>query len=311
MLNFDHVLLVGFGGPERIEDVRPFLSKVAEGRAIPEERLKGVEHHYEVIGGFSPYNQHAMKLKRELEETLRARGVGIPVLIGMRNWHPFLNDTFKVIKEREYKRGLALILSVQRSISSCAQYKDNVAAAKLSAGAEALTYEFSPSWGTHPDFIEAQSDQVLRALNARAWDLKDVHVVFTVHSIPVEMAAACTFCDYRAEFAESSRRIAECLGAGRWSQAYQSRSGSPRQPWLEPDISEELRRLASEGVKRVVVVPAGFLFDNAEVLFDLDVEAAGAAAAAGLDFTRAATVMGHPGLVKMMTDWTVQKLNVR
>lgn len=311
MLKFDHVLLVGFGGPERIEDVRPFLAKVAEGRAIPEERLKGVEHHYEVIGGFSPYNQHAMKLKRELEETLSARGVDIPVLIGMRNWHPFLNDTFKVIKERDYKRGLALILSVQRSISSCAQYRDNVAAAKLSVGAEALAYEFSPSWGTHPDFIEAQSDQVRSALHARGWDRKDVHVVFTVHSIPAEMAAACRFCDYRAEFAESSRRIAERLGEGGWSQAYQSRSGSPRQPWLEPDISEELRRLAGDGVKRVIVVPVGFLFDNAEVLFDLDVEARGAAAAAGLDFARAATVMGHPGLVKMMADWTVQKLNVR
>ncbi len=311
MLNFDHILLVGFGGPERIEDVRPFLAKVSEGRAIPEERLKGVEHHYEVIGGFSPYNQLAMKLKKDLEESLRSRGVGVPVLIGMRNWHPFLNDTLKVIKEREYKRGLALILSVQRSISSCAQYKDNVAAAKLSVGAEELSYEFSPSWGTHPDFIEAQSDQVRSALNARGWDIKDVHLVFTVHSIPAEMAAACKFCDYRAEFAECSRRIAERLDAGRWSQAYQSRSGSPRQPWLEPDVSEELRRLAGAGTKRVVVVPVGFLFDNAEVLFDLDVEARDAAAAAGLDFLRAATVMGHPGLIKMMADWAVQKVNVR
>lgn len=311
MLNFDHILLVGFGGPERIEDVRPFLTKVAEGRAIPEERLKSVEHHYEVIGGYSPYNQHAMKLRKELEEDLRSRGLDIPVLIGMRNWQPFLNDALKVIKERGYKRGLALILSVQRSISSCAQYKDNVADAKRAAGAEAVFYEFSPAWHEHPDFIEAQAAQTRAALDERGWDLKDVHLVFTVHSIPLEMASACKFCDYRAAFAQSSRLVAERLGAGRWSQAYQSRSGSPRQPWLDPDISEELRRLSGEGVKRAVVIPVGFLFDNAEVLFDLDVEARAVAEQAGLDFVRVPTVMGHPGLIKMMSEWAVEKLNVR
>lgn len=306
----DHILIVGFGAPEKTSDVRAFLTKVAEGRAIPEHRLKEVEHHYEVIGG-SPYNRYAMELKRALEEELRQRGVMLPVYIGMRNWHPFIADTMAQIRDNAHEKGLGLILAVQRSLSSCARYKDDVADAKKAAKAEEIAYDFVPSWSDHPFFIEAQADQVTRLLKQKSFSLEDTHLIFTVHSIPLDMASACDRCDYREEFNQTSRLVAEKLGASSWSQAYQSRSGNPRQPWLEPDISEELKRLAAEGKRRIAVVPIGFLFDNAEVLFDLDVEAAETARGLGLEYARVPTVMGHPMLVRLLAEGIVKNLNVR
>ncbi|MBU3759643.1 MAG: ferrochelatase [Candidatus Omnitrophica bacterium] len=297
----DHVLLVGFGAPEKVEDVRAFLAKVAEGRAIPEERLSEVEHHYAVIGG-SPYNRHALEFKRHLEEDLRERGLTLPVYLGMRNWHPFMGNTLTEIASKGHCAGIGVILSVQRSISSCARYKDDVAQAKKSAGAEGVDYAFLPPWYDHPYFIEAQTDLIRKLLGEKKQTVEETHFLFTVHSIPVDMAKACDLCDYREEFNETARLTAERLGAPSWSQAYQSRSGSPRQPWLEPDILDEIKRLVSEGKRKIVVVPAGFLFDNAEVLFDLDVEAGDLARSLGIGYHRAPTVMGHPLMRKLFAD---------
>ncbi len=309
-MNFDHVLLIGFGGPEKIEDVKPFVQRVAQGRAIPEERLKIVEHHYELIGGFSPYNQHAFKLKALMEQGLRTQGFDLPVFIGMRNWNPFLKDTLTEIHEKGLKKGLGVILAVQRSIESCARYKENVTEASKNCGDDEITYDYLPAWYAHPYFIEAQAARVRETIREAKLDPEAAHFIFTVHSIPVETAQGCALCDYREDFAETSRLLTERLGLVKWSLAYQSRSGNPRQPWLEPDILEELARLRAEGERKVVVVPVGFLFDNAEILYDLDIEARAKAVSIGMDFYRAPTVMGQELFVKMLTDLIIRKTNV-
>ncbi len=310
-MTYDHVLLIGFGGPEKREDVMPFVQRVAEGRAIPEARLQIVEHHYDLIGGFSPYNQNAFQLKDLLEKGLREQGLELPVFLGMRNWNPFLKDTVQEIHKQGFKKGLGIILAVQRSLESCARYKDNVTEALKTCGAEDLGYDYLPAWYAHPYFIEAQAAQVRKTVEAAGLTRADVHYIFTVHSIPVETAQGCALCDYREDFKETSRLVADSLGAAKWSTAYQSRSGNPRQAWLEPDILDEIRRLSSAGERSVVVVPVGFLFENAEILYDLDIEARALAAAEGLGFYRAPTVMGHSLFLKMLTDLTVRKANVR
>ncbi len=294
----DSVLLIAFGGPERPEDIRPFLETVAAGRRIPPERLEEVARHYEAIGGRSPLGEHTRRQAAALGAALARAGRSEPVFVGMRNWHPFLHETLADMRDRGCRRALGIILSAFRTEASWDRYLADVAAARDKAGAGAPEVVFAPAWADHPLFVEAVADRVAAALaRVPSGRRPGAHLLFTAHSVPVAMAAASP---YVAQFQGAARQVAARLDHGRWSVAYQSRSGPPREPWLEPDLTDALRALAARGAGDVVVVPIGFVCDHVEVLYDLDVEARRAAEAAGLGFHRAATVSDHPSFIAML-----------
>jgi ferrochelatase len=299
-MSVDSVLLIAFGGPTAPDEIRPFLELVTRGRRIPAERLDEVAHHYEKMpGGRSPLTALTFAQARGLERTLAERGPALPVFVGMRNWRPFLPETLAEMTARGAKRALGIILSAFRTEASWERYQQDVADAR--AGVEgAPGVVFAPPWFEHPGFVEAVADRV-RAAFARipAAERTRAPLVFTAHSVPVPMAAASP---YVADFTAASGAVALRLGHERWTLAYQSRSGSPRDAWLEPDVGEALQRLAAEGARHVVVAPIGFVCDHVEVLYDLDVEARARAAERGLTMHRAAAVNDHPAFIAMLAD---------
>ncbi len=302
----DHILLIGFGGPPRPEDVTPFLEEVARGLNIPAARLAEVARHYERTGGASPYNEHAFRLFEKLLERLRASQVTLPIFIGMRNWHPFLRETIREIHEQRLCSGLGVILAPHRSYASFDRYLENVEDAKRQAGAEAIRYEYLRPWHNHPLFIQAQAARVREAFERMSpADQDDVHLLFSAHSIPVEMAAQSR---YAQEVRESSSLVAQELSHKHWGIAYQSRSGNPNQPWLEPDVVSALRQLKARGTRDILVVPIGFLSDHTEVLYDLDVEAREEAERISVRYYRASTVMDHSKFVNMFTQLILEHL---
>jgi ferrochelatase len=296
----DAVLLIAFGGPTRPEEIRPFLANVLRGRPLPPARVEEVVHHYEIIGGRSPLNELTFRQARALAALLARDGPPLPVHVGMRNWAPYVADVLREMAGAGVRRALGLILAPHRTEASWERYTAAVDAARraLGAGAPAVTY--APGWHTHPLFIEAVAARVAAALDTvPAPRRADVHVVFTAHSVPVAMANGSP---YAAQVAASVEGVVARLGLRRWSIAYQSRSGNPRDPWLEPDIGVALRARAAEGVTDVVVEPIGFVCDHVEVLYDLDVEARAVAEAAGMRFVRAGTVNDHPRFIAMLAD---------
>lgn len=290
---FDSVLLIGFGGPERVEDIRPFLGNVTRGRPIPAARLDEVAAHYEMLGG-SPFNRLTRAQARALEEELRRAGPALPVFTGMRNWHPYIAETLAEMAARGLRRAAGVILSAQQTEAGWERYVEDVAVARAATAATPEVV-FAPPWPDHPLYLEALAER-LRAAGAAA---EGVHVVCTAHSVPVAMAAESA---YVRQVENAARGACERAGAGRWSVAYQSRSGSPRDPWLEPDVNDELRALAAGGVRHVVVLPVGFVCDHVEVLYDIGVEAAATARACGLHLVRAETVNDHPLFIRMLAD---------
>jgi protoporphyrin/coproporphyrin ferrochelatase len=296
----DSILLIAFGGPERREDVRPFLRQVAAGRPIPPERLEEVAHHYDVIGGRSPLNALTRRQAAALAAALAADGDARPVWVGMRNWHPFLHETLAEMKDRGCGRALGVILSPLQTEAAWSRYVTDVAAAREKVGPDAPEVVYAPAWSDHSRFIDAMVDRARTALDGIAPARRaEARLVFTAHSVPVAMAAASP---YVAQLEAMAGRIAGALGASRWAVAYQSRSGSPREPWLTPDVGDVIRALAREGARDVVVVPAGFVCDHVEVLYDLDVEARGVAEACGVAFHRAAAANDHPAFIAMLAD---------
>jgi protoporphyrin/coproporphyrin ferrochelatase len=296
----DAVLLIAFGGPTNMDEVWPFLENVVRGRPVPRERLELVVHHYELIGGRSPLNELTFRQARGLEAELRATGPALPVYVGMRNWTPYLHETLQRMAADGVRRAIGVIMAAQQSEASWGRYERDVAAAREQVGASAPQIDYADEWHAHPLFIEAVSDNVTCALeHVPAERRADVPIVFTAHSVPTAMAAASPYVE---QITESARLVAQRVGHGHWSLAYQSRSGSPREPWLEPDICAVVRRLAQEGVRDLVVVPVGFICDHVEVLYDLDIEARQVAQDAGVNFVRAATVNDHPTFIRMLAD---------
>ncbi len=296
----DSVLLIAFGGPEKRDDVRPFLQRVTEGRRIPPERLEEVAHHYEVIGGRSPLGDLTCRQAAGLREALGRRGDARPVFVGMRNWHPFLHETLAEMQAQGCRRALGIILSSFQTEASWGRYVGDVAAARARVGAGAPDVGFAPAWADHPLFLDVMTDRSAAALAKVPVERRSAaHLVFTAHSVPVSMAGGSP---YVTQLASASKRVAERLGRARWSVAYQSRSGSPRDPWLEPDIGDVLRACASDGVRDVVVAPIGFVCDHVEVLYDLDVLARQLAETLGLGFHRAAAANDHPRFIEMLAD---------
>lgn len=298
MQAIDHLLVIGFGGPPRPEDVQPFLHYVAQGHPIPASRLAEVAHHYASTGGASPYNGHVRRFVDELSAKLREADVSLPVFMGFRNWHPFLRETLQEIRDCGLQRGVGLILAPHRCAASFERYVENVNQAKAEVDGDGIRYDYLEPWHDHPLFIQAQADRVRTVLDTLVPPGRDheTSLVFSAHSIPVEMARCSR---YEEAFRNSSQRVAQALPHGDWHLAYQSRSGPPTQPWLEPDVCAVLRTLKTQGKRAVILVPIGFLSDHIEVLYDLDVEAQEEAERLGIRYLRAPTVMHHPQFVEM------------
>ncbi len=305
---YDAFLLVSFGGPEGPDDVMPFLQNVTRSRGVPPERLAEVAEHYYAFGGVSPINQQCRDLLAAVRADFAANGISLPLYWGNRNWSPYLTDTVRAMAADGVRRALAFVTSAYSSYSSCRQYLDDIDTARAAVGPDAPRIDKIRRFFNHPGFIEPFADNARAALARLPRDVREeAHLVFTAHSIPVAMAEASGPRGgrrYVAELTEASRLIAERIGGTRhpWTLAYQSRSGPPSMPWLEPDIRDHLAELAKAGTVAVVVIPVGFVSDHMEVRHDLDVGAAQAADALGLAFARAATPGTHPRFASMVTE---------
>jgi ferrochelatase len=292
----DAVLLIAFGGPTRPEEIRPFLENVTRGRRIPPERLDGVVHHYELIGGRSPLNE----LTFRQAEALRGQLGTTPVYVGMRNWEPYLADTLARMALDGVRHAVGLILAPHANESSRERYMEAIDAGRAALGPRAPAIDYVGTWHAHPLFVEALAAQARAALELLP---PGARLVFTAHSIPVPGSER-----YVTELNETARGVADRLGRVDWEIAYQSRSGNPRDPWLEPDVNETLERLAAEGVRAVAVAPIGFVCDHVEVLYDLDVEAKATAERLGLSFARASTVNDDPRFIRMLAEMAREHL---
>jgi ferrochelatase len=315
MPDYDAFLLVSFGGPEGPDDVMPFLENVTRGRGIPRERLAGVAEHYYAVGGVSPINQQCRDLLTAIRADFGASGLSLPVYWGNRNWAPYLTDTVRTMAADGVRRAVAFVTSAYSSYSSCRQYLDDIERARAAAGPDAPRIDKIRRFYDHPGFIEPFAASTRAALAALPAGLRDeAHLVFTAHSVPVAMAEASgpgpARGRYVAELTEAAGLITERVGGDPhpWTLAYQSRSGPPSQPWLEPDVGDVLGELAGSGTKAVVVVPVGFVSDHMEVRHDLDVEAARCAGSLGLAFARAATPGCQPRFVSMITELVRERL---
>ena len=299
---FDSVLIVSFGGPQGLDDIRPFLANVLRGRRVSPERVEEVAHHYELFGGVSPITEITNRQAEGLRTRLAAVGCPLPVYVGMRNWHPLLPDTLRAMHAAGARRAIGFITAAQHSYSSCQQYRENVAAARAELRREGRDVEvtFVGSWFDHPLFVAANEAHVREAIaRLPEGDRATARIIFTAHSIPVPMAETSR---YREQLRESARLVAEKVGVRDWALVYQSRSGRPGDPWLEPDICEYLRAERAAGLAAAVICPIGFVCDHVEVLYDLDREAADVSREIGLRMTRAESVNADPVFLDMMTD---------
>ena len=301
---YDALLLVSFGGPEGMDDVIPFLENVLRGRNVPRERLQQVARHYELFGGVSPINQQNRELIGALENELKQNGPRLPIYWGNRNWHPMLVDTIRQMASDGIRNALAFVTSAYSSYSSCRQYLQNISDARAQVGPTAPQVEKLRAFYNHPLFIEANIDHI-RAAWSQIEDPRSAHLVFTAHSIPESMAVNC---DYAAQLAQTGSVIAQALNIDKWELVYQSRSGSPSQPWLGPDICDHLKELRRAGVAEVVMAPIGFVSDHMEVVYDLDVEARKVADEIGMMMVRARTAGTHSAFVRMIRELIVERI---
>lgn len=302
---YDAVLVVSFGGPEKREDVIPFLENVLRGKNVPRERMLEVAEHYYHFGGVSPINAQNRALIAALQVELEQHGPKLPVYWGNRNWHPLLPDTLRQMARDGVRRALGFFTSAYSSYSGCRQYRENIDAAQKEVGPDAPHVEKLRAFFNHPGFIEPQVERTREALEAIPGERQSAtRLVFTAHSIPVAMASGC---EYANQLRESCRLVAEGLGHSAWELVYQSRSGPPSQPWLEPDVKDHLRAIAGQGMRDVVIVPIGFVSDHLEILFDLDVEARDVCQSLGMNMVRASTVGTHPRFVRMIRELIVER----
>jgi ferrochelatase len=288
-------------------DVLPFLENVLRGRNVPRERMLAVAHHYELFGGVSPINAQNRRLIAALTKLLETSGPRLPIYWGNRNWHPLLADTLGEMRDRGVTRALAFVTSAYSSYSGCRQYREDIERARAEVGDGAPCVEKLRVFYNHPGFVGPNAENLRAALDEIPPPRREsAPVAFTAHSIPATMAAGC---DYEAQLRETCRLVAEAAGVGaeRWRLVFQSRSGPPTQPWLEPDILEHLGALKSAGATDAVVHPVGFISDHMEVLYDLDTEAKKLSDEIGLNMIRAATVGTHPEFVSMIRELILER----
>jgi ferrochelatase len=293
----DSVLFVGFGGPTAPDQIVPFLKNVVRGRGVPDERLAEVERHYLAVGGRSPYNELTERQRAAVERWLADHGSPLPVYAGMRNWDPYLADVVARMARDGRRHAIGVILAAHRSEASWERYQEDVRRAVAAAGVE-LAVSYLEACYAHPRFLEANAELLEQAGGHRrgAWP-EDVPVLFTAHSIP---ARAARESPYESDLRASCAGAARLVGVADWELAFQSRSGDPRVPWLEPDVNDALRRRAAAGTRAVVVQAIGFLCDHVEVLYDLDVEARATCRELGVSFRRAACVNDHPEFITLL-----------
>jgi protoporphyrin/coproporphyrin ferrochelatase len=304
--SYDAILVVSFGGPEGMTEVMPFLENVLRGRNVPPARMLEVAHHYELFGGVSPLNEQNRKLIAALERLLAQEGPSLPVYWGNRNWHPLLSDTIALMARDGVRTALAFVTSAYSSYSGCRQYREDIERAREAVGPNAPRIEKLRAFYNHPGFIEPNVENVRAALGQVPEARRaSAHIAFTAHSIPLSMALGCA---YEAQLQETCRLISEALGHERWRLVFQSRSGPPQQPWLEPDICDHLRELKQEGVSDVVIAPVGFISDHMEVLYDLDTEARALCQELGLNMVRAQTVGAHPVFIRMIRELILERM---
>jgi ferrochelatase len=307
-MNYDAILVVSFGGPESRDDVIPFLENVLRGRNVPRERMLAVAEHYYRFGGKSPINQQTRELIAALEAELAQRGPKLPVYWGNRNWHPLLPETLLQMKKDGVLRALGFVTSAYSSYSGCRQYREDIARAQQEVGEGAPEIDKLRVFFNHPGFIDATAERVGDALAAVPVGAKEnVQVVYIAHSVPVSMAATS---DYLQQLEEVRRLVSQKLGVRNDGLVYQSRSGAPGQPWLEPDILDYLRMVKTQNLASVVVLaPISFISDHMEVLYDLDVEARQLCDSLPLVMTRAKTVGVHPKFVAMIRELILERVN--
>jgi ferrochelatase len=303
----DSILFVSFGGPEGPEDVIPFLENVLRGKNVPRERMLEVAEHYQHFGGVSPINAQCRDLIAAVQAECDRRGIRLPIYWGNRNWDPLLPDTMREMTEAGCRRAIAFFTSMFSCYSGCRQYRENLASAMMQVGDNAPIVEKTRMGFNHPKFIEAQRDCLLAALSQiPESERAATRVLFCAHSIPKSMADHSR---YEAQLREASRLVCEAAGHGPWELVFQSRSGPPQQPWLEPDVCDRIETLVREvQPSHLVVQPIGFVSDHMEVLYDLDEEAAMTCKELGVHFVRAASVGTHPAFVSMVVDLIEERL---
>ena len=305
-LPYDSFLLVSFGGPEGPEDVIPFLENVLRGKNVPRERMLEVAEHYSHFGGISPINEHNRQLLTAIRDEFATHDVGLPVYWGNRNWNPLLAETLRQMRQDGCRRTLAFFTSMFSCYSGCRQYRENIAAARQEVGAGAPIVDKLRMGFNHPGFIGAMAESLCHARDSLGRAASDATVMFTAHSIPLAMAENST---YEKQLLEASRLVAAEAGAGDWKLVYQSRSGPPQQPWLEPDICDAITTMADRGeLQSLVIVPIGFVSDHMEVMFDLDEEAAQLCQQRRIPMARAATAGTHPSFVSMIRELVEERL---
>lgn len=303
---YDALLFVSFGGPEKMDDVLPFLENVLRGKPVPRERMLEVSHHYELFDGVSPLNAQNRALIEAVQARFAQDGPNLPIYFGNRNWHPLLPDTLRAMRADAVRRALAFVTSAYSSYSGCRQYRENITASQQEVGDGAPAIDKIRVFYNHPLFIEAVAERIENAFAQLPGERRaDTALVFTAHSIPTAMANGC---QYVQQLTETCRLTAERLGHANWRLVYQSRSGAPSVPWLEPDVCDHLRALAEQGVRDVVLSPVGFLSDHMEILFDLDTEARDLAAELDVNLLRAETVGTHPKYVEMIRELVLERL---
>lgn len=285
--SFDAIIMLGYGGPEKMEDVMPFLRNISAGRPIPEDRLQEVAHHYELFDGKSPLNEYTYKQANKLETFLKKKDYDLPVHVGMRFWHPYIGDTLKEMHDNGVRNVIGLIMAAHRCDASWERYMRDVSDAANEQGID-LDFEYVPPMFDHPLFIEGCADRVKECLDQIPAERHETtKIIFTAHSIPLKMAEESPYVE---QFETTARLVAKKAGHDNWVACYQSRSGSPNVPWLEPDICDVIPELAEQGITDIIVQAIGFVCDHIEVLFDIGVEAQEASDEVGITLHRAKTV---------------------
>jgi ferrochelatase len=307
-MQYDALLFVSFGGPESNDEVIPFLVNVLRGRTVPRVRMLAVAEHYYHFGGKSPINEQNRQLIAALQEELKQHGPKLPIYWGNRNWHPLLPDTLEQMKDDGIRRALAFVTSAFSSYSGCRQYRENIAQAQAQVGPGAPAVDKLRVFYNHPGFIRAMAERVRVALQELPPAARDRSlVIYTAHSIPLSMAQSS---NYGKQLEEACRLVSEALGRRGDSLVFQSRSGPPTQPWLEPDVLDYLRDVKKRDLAAsVVIAPIGFISDHMEVLYDLDTEAKELCAELQLPMVRAGTVSTHPEFVRMIRDLMAERVS--
>ena len=305
-MNYDAILVVSFGGPEGHDDVIPFLENVLRGRNVPRERMLTVAEHYYHFDGKSPINQQTRELIAAIKNALAQHGPNLPVYWGNRNWHPMLADTLRQMKDDGIKRALAFVTSAYSSYSGCRQYREDIARAQAQAGEGAPQIDKLRVFFNHPGFLEATEDRLREALAQVPADTRhNVQIVYVAHSVPMWMANSS---DYVKQLKEVRRLASAAIGVNNDALVYQSRSGAPGQPWLEPDILDYLREVKEKNLaSAVVIAPISFISDHMEVLYDLDIEAKNLCAELAFPMARSKTVGVHPKFIAMIRELILER----